>query len=413
MHDADRTTPADAIDLGVPLPGAPEPWRGSEMPSSRPGPTYHMTDMIEAEPALARRILTRLLEPDGSAARLAATIRTTAAAGQPILVTGCGTSEHGALAVADILRDAQRAAGLPNGLGEGGAPHVVQAFEGSLEVALGGPGSLVIGVSHEGGTWATNRALGSARDAGATVALITAAANSPGTMLAGLVVSTDEIDQSWCHTVGYLSPILAGAAVGAHLATSELDVAAASMLLAAGLADAATTALAGLAARLAEVERIIVRGSGADRAAARELTLKIEEGAHIPAAMRDLETMLHGHLAGTDHRTGLVLVLADPAARGARTARALGVLRACRAIGIRVGAIVSEVVAGAVDGALTPAGRVVVPDTSGLPDAAGALIATTVPLQRLALGLALARGIDPDPIRRDDPRYLAASEAAG
>jgi len=372
-----------------------------------------MTDMIEAEPFLAGRILERLLEAGSPAAGLAAAIRATAAAGRPILVTGCGTSEHGALAVADILRDAQRAAGLPSRIGEGGAPLAVQAFEGSLEPALGGPGALVIGVSHEGGTWATNRALGSARDAGATTALITAAANSPGAAIAEFVVSTDEIDQSWCHTVGYLSPILAGAAIGAHVGGPALDAAAVSRLLAAGLDDAATTALAGLAARLGDVDRIVVLGSGVDRSAARELTLKIEEGAHLPTAMRDLETMLHGHLAGTDDRTGLLVILADPAARGARTARALGVLRACREIGIRLGAIVSEVVAGDVDGGLTPAGRVVIPDTSGLPEAAGALIATTVPLQRLALGLALARGIDPDPIRRDDPRYLAASEAAG
>jgi fructoselysine-6-P-deglycase FrlB-like protein len=129
--------------------------------------------------------------------------------------------------------------------------------------------------------------------------------------------------------------------------------------------------------------------------------------------MRDLETMLHGHLAATDTRTGLVLVLTDPAARGARTARALGVLRACREIGILVGAIVAEVASREIDPALTPAGRVLVPDAPSLPGSVAALIGTAVPLQRLALALAVERGVDPDPIRRDDPRYLAAAEAAG
>jgi fructoselysine-6-P-deglycase FrlB-like protein len=41
---------------------------------------------------------------------------------------------------------------------------------------------------------------------------------------------------------------------------------------------------------------LITIASGADRPAARELALKIEEAAWIPTTMRDLETFLHGHL---------------------------------------------------------------------------------------------------------------------
>lgn len=405
--------PVRPFDPEARLPIAPDPWSGSSMPSTRPGPAYHMTEMIRAEPALARRILEHLADPGGPAARLAEVVRDTAAAGRPVLIVGCGTSEHGALAIAEILRDANRAAGLPHGLGEGGSPTAVQAFEGSLESGFGGPGALVIGVSHEGGTWATNRALGAAHESGATVALITAAGASPGAGLAGIVVSTEEMDQSWCHTIGYLSPILAGAAVGAHLTGCVLDPRAPSALLAAGLSDDSTVAIECVAGGLEEADRLLVLASGADRPAARELTLKIEEGTHLPAAMRDLETMLHGHLAGSDPRTGLVLVLADPAARGARTARVLGVLQACREIGIRVGAIVSEIVAGEIDPSLTPIGRILVPDAPMLREPVAALVGTAVPLQRLTLALAVRRGVDPDPIRRDDPRYLAASEAAG
>jgi fructoselysine-6-P-deglycase FrlB-like protein len=372
-----------------------------------------MADMIAAEPALARRILARLADRASPAAALAALVRTTALAKRPIVVVGCGTSEHGALAVAEILREAARIAGLPHGIGEGGSPTAVQAFEGSLEAQLGGPGALVIGVSHEGVTWATNRALGSARDAGATVALITAVGTSPGAALADMVVATDELDQSWCHTLGYLSPILVGAAIGAHLSGTDLDAGAAAGLLAAGLAEAAGTAADALAASLAEADRLVVIGSGVDRIAARELTLKLEEGAHLPAAMRDLETLLHGHFAGIDGRTGILVILADPAARGARTARALGVLRACREIGVRAGAILSDIVAREVDPALTPAGRVLVPKGDGLPGTIAGLLGTAVPLQRLTLALAMLRGVDPDPIRRDDPRYRAAAEAVG
>jgi glutamine---fructose-6-phosphate transaminase (isomerizing) len=399
-------------DPTAPLPPPPDPWAGSDMPSARPGPPFHMTEMIAAEPALAGRILTRLGAPGGSAADLAAVIRTTATAGRPIVVVGCGTSEHGALAVVEILREAHRVAGLPAEAGAGGTPVAVQAFEDSLEPDSR-TGSLVIGISHEGGTWATNRALAAARDSGATVAIITAADGSPGAALADIVVATEELDQSWCHTVGYLSPILAGAAVGAHLSGIALPPRAASALLEAGLEEASSEAVERLAGGLADARDLLVLGSGVDRVAARELTLKVEEGAHLSAAMRDLETMLHGHLAGTDARSGLVLILSDPAARGARTARAIGVLRAAAEIGIRAGAIVSEVVAGEIDRRLTPAGRVIVHDDPSLPGPLAALLATTTPLQLLAERLARVRGVNPDPIRRDDPIYLAAAEATG
>src|SRR3990172_11158038 len=156
----------------LPLPGFPEPWTGSDMPSPRSGPPYHMTEMMEGEPAVAGRVLERLSAPGGPAARLATAVRRTSAAGRPVLVLGCGTSEHGALAVAEILREANRAAGLPSMLGTGGAPVAVQAFEGSLEPALGGPGALVIGVSHEGGTGATIRGLTAAPGGGASGRLL-------------------------------------------------------------------------------------------------------------------------------------------------------------------------------------------------------------------------------------------------
>ncbi|MEW5991004.1 MAG: hypothetical protein AB1736_06615 [Chloroflexota bacterium] len=401
-----------AFDPDAPLPGPSQPWASTDMPSRRAGPPYHMTDMIRAEPGLARRLLARLGRPDSPAARLAAAVRAAAAAGRPILVVGCGTSEHGALATAEILREAARAAGLPAALGAGGAPVAVQAFEASLESAQPGPGGLIIAISHEGATWATNRALDAARSAGSTTAVVTVSTASPAAALADIAVTTDELDQSWCHTVGYLSPILAAAAVGGHLSGSGPDPEIAAGLIAEGLSPASEAAADGLAAGLAGIDRLVVIGSGADRTAARELTLKIEEGVHLPAAMRDLETLLHGHLAGIDGRTGLLLVLADRAARGPRTARALGVLRAARELDLPVGAILAEVVSDAVDPALTPAGRITVPDAPALPGSVAALLATTVPLQLLTERMAIVRGVDPDPIRRDEPRYLAAAEAA-
>ena len=397
---------------GPPLAAAPDPWAGSEMPAQRAGPPWLMTDMIEAEPGLAARLLARLASKSGAAARLAMAVRASAAAGNPVIVTGCGTSEHGAVAVAEILREALRTAGLPWRLGTAGCPIAVQAFEGSLEDWLGGTGGLVIGVSHEGGTWATNRAMEQAKRSGATVALITASDRSPGAAIADIVVTTEEQDQSWCHTVGYLSPIVAGAAVAAHITTEPVDPDAARALLAAGLDANAVRATEALANALAGVERLIVTGTGADRAAARELVLKVEEGTHLPAAMRDLETVLHGHLAGIDDATGLVLILTDAAAGPDRASRAAGVLRAAAAIGVRSGAILSAAHAAAIDPSLTPAGRLIVPDAP-LPPTSASLLGTATPLQLLTERLARLRGVNPDPIRRDDPAYLAAADAVG
>src|SRR4051812_1416562 len=89
----------------APLRDAPDPWSSTLMPTPRGGPPFHMTEMIEAEPALAERLLERLADPAGGAARLATEVRSAAELGRPILVTGCGTSEHGAQAFVEILRE--------------------------------------------------------------------------------------------------------------------------------------------------------------------------------------------------------------------------------------------------------------------------------------------------------------------
>ena len=149
--------------------------------------------------------------------------------------------------------------------------------------------------------------------------------------------------------------------------------------------------------------------SGADRPAARELALKIEEATWLPTTMRDLETLLHGHLPATGPQTGLVLLLADADHLDERADRASGALAAAEVLGLRTAAIVSGDAATALGAAPLSAGRLVAhrPDVAG-PGAA--LIATATPLQLLTERLARSRGTNPDPIRRQDPRYLEASE---
>ncbi len=50
---------------------------------------------------------------------------------------------------------------------------------------------------------------------------------------------------------------------------------------------------------------------------------------------------------------------------------------------------------------------------SGIAPVAGALIAGALALQWLALEFVLARGTNPDLIRREQPLYRAAAQAAG
>ena len=390
-----------AFDPAAPLPGPPEPWAFASTPTYRDGPPYHMTDMIAAEPALARRIIARVA--GGAGQELADAILRAAADGAPIVVTGCGTSETAAQSVVEILHEALRSAGLPDA-----AIFAEQAFELALDPAARG---LVIGVSHEGGTGATNAALRASSAAGAMTAVLTVSRRSPAGELADVVVETGELDQGWCHTIGYLSPILAAAAVGAELSRRPVDGNALAELLSAGARDEAGAEQ--VAGGLATAANLLVIASGADRPAGRELTLKVEEAAWLPSAYRDLETFLHGHLPATGPDSGLVLVLADRAARAERLARAKEALAAAQIIGIRAAAILAADLDASLAPELTPAGRLLVREEPSLPAPVAALVGTATPLQLLTERLARARGTNPDPIRRDDPVYRRAAEAAG
>jgi len=360
-----------------------------------------MTEMIAAEPAFAERLLRRLADPASPAARLAEFIRSTARTHEPTVVVGCGTSEHGAQGFVEIVRD---------GLGESGSAGSVvaaQAFEAALEPQRGG---LLIAISHEGATWATNKAVTRAHEAGARIAIVTVSDRSPGAAAADLVVPTDELDQSWCHTIGYLSPLVVATAIAGHLSGKPVEPGAAHEILAAGLRQ--EEAAEGAARKLARARHIIIVASGADRVAGRELTLKIEEGPWIPSAYRDLETFLHGHLPATGAETGLVLILSDRRRRAERFERARQVLAAAAELGLRSASIAAEGALRELPVELTPAGRLAVPEAPGLPAPVAALLGTATPLQILTERLSRAKGTNPDPIRRDDERYRKAAAAA-
>src|SRR3954447_12882592 len=143
-----------------------------------------MEEMVWAQLDLPHQIL-----DSEEAARLASHLRGALDAGEPVLFTGCGTSEHAARAAAAIVRDA--------------LPDATVASRDAFETGLALPtGGLVVAISHEAGTPATLDAARGANDAGAKVVLVTA---QPQNAPAGVgPIRTPLHDQSWCHTIAYL-----------------------------------------------------------------------------------------------------------------------------------------------------------------------------------------------------------------
>lgn len=398
---SDLRSTLGGFDPEAPLPAAPVPWEPMPMPQLREGPPWAMAEMIAAEPGLVERVGRRLLD-DGSAAALARLIRETIERGEPVVVTGCGTSDYAGRGAAAILREACANAGLA-------APGPQSA--GAFELSCDPPRGLVIGVSHEGGTAATMAALNAARARGARTALITGSAHSPAAQGCDVVLATVEMDRSWCHTVGYVSPLAAACMTAGLIAGHRPDPGRIRRRVAMGL-EAARGHHGAIGNAAARARHVLVIASGADRITGREFSLKVEEAAWLPTTARALETFLHGHLPATGPDTMLVLLLLERGAVERRAARARQALAASAVVGMKPAAILGEQAAALVPEHLTPGGRVVIPDFPELPNEAAALLGAAAPIQLLTLAIAAARGTNPDPIRRDDPRYLHAAEVS-
>src|SRR5207248_3580166 len=132
-------------------------WHTDQFPELRSQPPWVMQEIIEAQPRLLERIAR-----ESDTASLALMLRVPG----ELTVVGCGTSEHAALAAAQILTEAGTPAGSR------------QAYEAALDPQQVGA---VLGISHEGGTWATIEALEAARRVGSGTALITARGESKAT----------------------------------------------------------------------------------------------------------------------------------------------------------------------------------------------------------------------------------------
>jgi glutamine---fructose-6-phosphate transaminase (isomerizing) len=379
--------------LGVAVTNVPA-WHTPIYPEFRESPPWVMEDMIQLEPRLADdlRRLDSELQP------LVEVTSRTIDAGGPIVVVGCGTAWHAALAFADVLSEALGGSHLAEGR---------QSFDAALDPRHDG---LCIAVSNGGRSKATLDALEAARSTGATTALVTADPAGPLSRAADVIVESMTGDDSWCHTIAYLAPIVVGAALGARLKGEPID---ADALRAASEASiAATDDARAIAQAFDGVARILTVGSGADAVAARELSLKVEEAAYIPATTHQTENLLHGHLVPCDETCGLVVLATDRRQRSARVDRAAAVLRAARSLDVRTAAIVTSDVAAEFHPDLTSAGRIAVRDLDALPASLSSYVSTAAAFQYIAVGLADCVGANPDFIRRDFASYRRAYDLA-
>jgi glucosamine--fructose-6-phosphate aminotransferase (isomerizing) len=340
-------------------------------PELRSSPPWVTEEMVAAQPALSRALLDS--PPEGLDA-FAAAVREASDAGLPVSVVGCGTSEHGAMAIAELLSAA---------LGGGWPPAALarQSLDAAEQPQRGG---VCIGISHDGGTYATTLALEAAAAAGATTALVTTVPDGPTAGPAEIVLVTPVHDDSWCHTVAYTSSILVGAALARELGMADVEGAAAEELLrATGDVDAAP---------LAGSERVLCAGAGLDYVTARELALKLAEGARLQTAALHVETLLHGHLAGED--AGASVVFVDTTRDAGRIGRR------------------TDLAGGAVAEIGMPVVRLGAPVATTLAEPVARLLGGAASLQALTLALVRARRVNPDLIRRDEAVYRRAAEVA-
>jgi glucosamine--fructose-6-phosphate aminotransferase (isomerizing) len=232
----------------------------------------------------------------------------------------------------------------------------------ALEAVLSPPeADLMVCVSHEGTTPLT---LEAARVFFGPKWLLTGEADSPLADLADeVILATPEVERSWCHTASYTCAVAAIAALRGE------DV---SWL------PAAVEEALRLEEPLPPERRFLVAGAGRDWPTAQEAVLKLREGAWLAASAHHTEQLLHGDLAAVDEGVGAYVLEGD----GRAADRAADAVAALRELGCNA--------------TLVPTRHPVV---------------DIVRFQLLTLALAEERGIDPDPIHRDDERWARARAA--
>jgi glucosamine 6-phosphate synthetase-like amidotransferase/phosphosugar isomerase protein len=272
----------------------------------------------------------------------------------------------------DWLRQVRTDVRLPEGArvvftGCGTSFHAAQtggeAYQ-ALEAVLAPPeADLMVAISHEGETRLT---LEAAQAFGGPVWLVTGTENGPIAELAEEVfVVTPAIEESYCHTASYTCAVAALAALRGE------DV----RWLRQAVDNVLSDPFPG-----GDWDRVVVVGAGRDWPTAQEAVLKLREGAYVAAEAHETEQILHGHFAAIDEKVRVFVLEGEVRA----AERAADVVKALGEIG---------------------ADTTLVPTTHPVVD--------IVRFQMLAVEMAERRGINPDKIRWDDPRWDAARQSYG
>ncbi len=326
-----------------------------------------MAAEIAEQPAVFDSVVARRGELAAVAERLAAHRPSFA------LLAARGSSDHAALYTKYLIEVLLQ---LPAGLV---SPSTTTLYGAEPDLS----GVLYVTISQSGGSPDLVEATRAARERGALTVAVT---NTPGSPLAATAeygVSIGAGDElAVAATKTYTATLLTTyLLVDAARGGSGEAVAGIGELAARTLAESAEGVTAAQE-RYRHVERVVTTGRGYSSATAAEAALKLAETSYLGARAYSGADLLHGPVAAVDERTGVVAVTSR--GRGGEAMR--DVVAAVRDRGADVLAV------GSAAGEMPASARIEVPATAE----EVAPILEVLPLQRLALELALARGGDPD-----------------
>jgi glucosamine--fructose-6-phosphate aminotransferase (isomerizing) len=294
-----------------------------------------------------------------------------------VIFTARGTSDHAALYGAYLT---EIRLGIPAGLA---SPSAITLYGARPDLR----DTLVVGVSQSGGSPDLVEVLRVARDQGALTLAVTNDASSPLAGVAELVVDVAAgPERAVAATKTYTAELLAllllveGMRDGGLGQDERAALAKLPGLAEQALADDTASQLAG---RYRFADRIVTTGRGYAYPTARETALKLMETSYVAGLAFSGADLLHGPLAMADRDVPVLAVVGDgPGGRSMHDVLA------------RLGERGADLVVFSPDPDVVAHGGLRVP-TPAVDERYGPLL-DILPLQRLALALALARGEDPD-----------------
>ncbi|UQU68409.1 SIS domain-containing protein [Couchioplanes caeruleus] len=319
----------------------------------------------------------RLLEGEPAAAIAAVASRVAEQRPRHVVFVGRGTSDHAALYGAYLT---EIRLGIPVGLA---SPSAITLYGARPDLA----GALVVGVSQSGGSPDLTEVLKVARESGALTLAVT---NNPGSSLAQSAELSVDVsaghERAVAATKTYTAELLALLLLVEGVRNGDGTLPADERAALDKLPQLAEDTLAErgaeeLAQRYRFASRMVTTGRGYAYPTARETALKLMETSYLPALAFSGADLLHGPLAMTDPDVP-VLAVVGSGPGGGSMADVVTRLGERRADVVTVGA---HDIPGA-------SGRLAVPEV----DERYAPLLDILPLQKLALSLALARGEDPD-----------------